>query len=77
MIFAKKKGEERKKSGTECLALLERLDEWWKVGAAGGCKTGLTWTSFSEHEAHRRAESPAVARRVGRAHFTLKLWRRE
>lgn len=48
MIFAKKKKERKeKKSGTECLALLERLDEWWKVGAAGGCKTGLTWTSFS------------------------------
>lgn len=23
------------------------LMSWWKVGSAGGCKTGLTWTSFS------------------------------
>lgn len=45
--ICKKKERKEKKSGTECLALLERLDEWWKVGAAGGCKTGLTWTSFS------------------------------
>lgn len=57
------------KSGTASLALLEWLNE--KAGSVGCSKTGLTWTTFRQHEGDLRVASLVAARQGSFLHFTL------
>lgn len=75
--ICKKKERKEKKVGQSALRSWNDLMSGGRSTQQEAAKQVRLGLVSVQHEAHRRAESPAVARRVGRAHFTLKLWRRE